>query len=168
MKSKDGFPRAAVVKLQDSSGWDSIDDPLVARFKIEIPGFASVTGKRMLLPAFFFSTLQKNMFTSQFRRYPITFPFPFTEEDELTVELPEGYAVEEPPYRRKIGLSYAGYEISSQLKDRELTTGAIGFQRNRSYRRKNMRSLKTFSAWSKKEMRATPSCGASKMKSRKI
>jgi hypothetical protein len=120
---KGWFSQTAVVKLQDSRGWDSIDDPLIARFKVEVSGFASVTGKRLLLPAFFFSTLQKNMFTSQFRRYPIHFPFPFTEEDELTVELPEGYAVEEPPYRRKIGLSYAGYEISSEVKDHELTTG---------------------------------------------
>ncbi|MGZ4877539.1 MAG: transglutaminase-like domain-containing protein, partial [Candidatus Angelobacter sp.] len=119
---KGWFPQAAVVKLQDSKGWDSIDDPLVARFKVEISDFASVTGKRLLVPAFFFSTLQKSMFTSQFRRYPISFPFPFTEEDELTVELPQGYTVEEPPYRRKVGLSYAGYEISSELKDHELIT----------------------------------------------
>jgi hypothetical protein len=115
-------PQGTMVKLQESSGWDLIDDPLVARFKVEVPGFASVTGKRVLLPAFFFRTLQKNMFTSQFRHYPITFPFPFTEEDELTVGLPAGYAVEEPPYRRKINLAYAGFEISAQLKDHTLIT----------------------------------------------
>jgi hypothetical protein len=119
---KGWFPQTAVVKLQEARGWDSIDDPLKARFKLEVPGFASVTGKRVLLPAFFFRTLQKNMFTSQFRRYPITFAFPFTEDDELAVELPAGYAVEEPPYRRKINLAYAGFEISSQLKDRKLIT----------------------------------------------
>ena len=119
---KGWFQQAAVVKLQDSRGWDSIDDPLVARFKVEVPSFASVTGKRVLLPAFFFRTLQKNMFISQFRRYPITFSFPFTEADELEVELPAGYAVEEPPYRRKINLAYAGFEISSQLKDHALIT----------------------------------------------
>jgi len=119
---KGWFPQDAVVTLQESGGWDSIDDPLVVRFKVEVPSFASVTGKRVLLPAFFFRTLQKNMFTSQFRRYPITFPFPFTEDDELAVALPAGYAVEEPPYRRKINLAYAGFEISSQLKDHELIT----------------------------------------------
>ncbi len=120
---KGWLPQGNVVKLQDSNGWDSIDDPLVARFKIEISGFASLAGKRMLLPSFFFSTLQKNMFTSQLRRYPINFPYPFTEEDEITMELPAGYEVEEPPYRRKAGLSYAGYEISSEVKDRRLITG---------------------------------------------
>jgi len=115
-------PQGTMVKLQESRGWDSIDDPLVARFKVEVSGFASVTGKRVLLPAFFFRTLQKNMFTSQFRRYPITFSFPFTEDDQLAVELPAGYAVEEPPYRRKINLAYAGFEISSQVKDHALIT----------------------------------------------
>jgi hypothetical protein len=94
---KGWFPQSPVVKLQDSGGWDSSDGPLVARFKVEVAGFAAVTEKRVLLPAFFFRTLQTNIFTSQFRRYPISFPFPFTEEDEFTVELPEGYAVEEPP-----------------------------------------------------------------------
>lgn len=120
---KGWLPQGHVVSLQDSRGWDSIDDPLVARFKIEISSFASVAGKRMLLPAFFFSTLQKNMFTSQFRRYPVSFPYPFAEQDEITMELPKGYEVEEPPYRRKAGLSYAGYEISSEVEDHRLTTG---------------------------------------------
>jgi hypothetical protein len=41
---------------------------------------------------------------------------------ELIMKLPEGYRVEEPPYRRKAGLSYAGYEISSTVKDRQLVT----------------------------------------------
>jgi hypothetical protein len=112
----------AVVNLQEARGWTSVDDPLVARFKIEISGFVSVVGKRMLLPAFLFSTPQRTMFTSQFRRYPISFAYPFTEEDEITMELPAGYAVEEPPYRRKAGLSYAGYEISSEVEGHKLIT----------------------------------------------
>lgn len=120
---KGWLPRGHVVTLKDAKGWDSIDDPLVARFKIEIPNFASVAGKRMLVPSFFFSTLQKDMFTSQFRRYPISFPYPFTEEDEITMELPAGYEVEEPPYRRKAGLSYAAYEISSEVEGHRLITG---------------------------------------------
>ena len=120
---KGWLPQGGVVTLQEAKGWESIDAPLVARFKIEIPGFASAAGKRMLLPGYFFSTLQKNMFTSQFRRYPISFPYPFAEDDELTVDLPEGYEVEEPPYRRKAGLSYAGYEISFAIDGRQLTAG---------------------------------------------
>jgi hypothetical protein len=119
---KGWLPRNAVVKLQEARGWETPDASLNARFKVEVPGFASTAGKRMVSPSFFLSTLQKNMFTSQIRRYPVSFPYPFTEEDELIMKLPEGYGVEAPPYRRKAGLAYAGYEISSVVEDRQLTT----------------------------------------------
>jgi hypothetical protein len=119
---KGWLPQEAVVKLQEARGWEATDAPLNARFKIEVPGFASTAGKRMVSPSFFLSTLQKNIFTSQIRRYPVSFPYPFTEEDELTMKLPEGYGVEAPPYRRKAGLAYAGYEISSVVEDRQLIT----------------------------------------------
>jgi hypothetical protein len=119
---KSWLPKDAVVKLEEARGWETADEPLKTRFKIEIPGFASAAGKRMVSPSFFFSTLQKNMFASQIRRYPVNFPYPFREEDELTMKLPEGYGVEAPPYRRKAGLSYAGYEISSAVEERQLIT----------------------------------------------
>jgi len=119
---KGWLPRDAVVKLQEARGWETPDAPLNARFKIELPGFASIAGKRIVSPSFFLSTLQKNIFTSQIRRYPVSFPYPFTEEDELIMKLPEGYGVEAPPYRRKAGLAYAGYEISSVVEDRQLIT----------------------------------------------
>ena len=119
---KSWLPRDAVVKLQEARGWDTPDAPLNTRFKIDVPGFASTAGKRMVSPSYFLSTLQKSMFNSQIRRYPISFPYPFTEEDELIMKLPEGYGVEAPPYRRKAGLSYAGYEISSVVEDRQLIT----------------------------------------------
>lgn len=161
---KGWLPQGNVVRLQDFNGWDSIDDPLVARFKIEISGFASGTGKRMLLPSFFFSTLQKNMFTSQFRRYPINFPYPFTEEDEITMELPAGYEVEEPPYRRKAGLSYAGYEIFSEVEDHRLMTGRDLHFKRTELPPEQYEELKNFFSVVQKAMRATPSCGAGQMK----
>jgi hypothetical protein len=116
------LPDGAVVKLKDAQGWESTDEPLVARLKIDVPSFASAAGKRLLSPAFFFPTLQKNMFTSQYRRYPISFPWPFSEEDELSMTLPEGYQVEAPPYHRKAALAYAGYEITSTADERKLVT----------------------------------------------
>ena len=116
------LPGDAVVKLQEARGWEAAEEPLKARFKIEIPAFASTAGKRMVSPSFFLSTLQKNIFISQIRRYPVSFPYPFAEEDELTIKLPEGYGVEAPPYRRKAGLAYAGYEISSAVEDHQLIT----------------------------------------------
>jgi Transglutaminase-like superfamily/Domain of Unknown Function with PDB structure (DUF3857) len=116
------LPAGAAVKLLSSQGWESTDDPLVARFNVEIPSFASSAGKRLIAPAFFFPTLKKDAFTSQIRLYPIAFPYPFAEVDELDLKIPEGYALEEPPYRRKAALSYAGYEISTVFQDGQLIT----------------------------------------------
>lgn len=116
------LPPGAVVKLSESHGWDSGEDPLIAKFAVQIPDFASVAGKRLVASAFLFPTIQKGMFTRDYRTYPVAFPYPFTETDEVTLTLPSGYSLEQPPYRRKAGLSYAGYEISSTLQGRELTT----------------------------------------------
>lgn len=117
---KGWIARDAVVKLQSASGWDNAEAPLVAHFTVEIPDFAVVTGKRMLASPFFFPTLQKEAFTHEARKYPIFFSYPFTENDEVTFSLPQGYALEQPPYRRKAGLSFATYEISPTVSGSQL------------------------------------------------
>ncbi|MBZ5522180.1 MAG: DUF3857 domain-containing protein [Acidobacteriia bacterium] len=119
---KSWLQEGAVVKLQESQGWDSTGGPLNGRFTIEIPVFASVTARRLVVPALLFRALKTGMFQNELRRYPIFFSYPFTETDEVTIKLPEGYTLEAPPYRRKSGLSYAGYEISSTLKENQLVT----------------------------------------------
>jgi len=114
------MPGDAVVKLQSATGWEETEAPLVAHFTIEVPNYASVAGKRMVAPAFFFQ--QKNWFVHEGRKYPIVFAYPFTETDEVSLKLPEGYQMEVPPYRRKAGLAYAGYEISNTFQDGQLVT----------------------------------------------
>lgn len=116
------LPAGAVVKLQSAEGWDTASDPLVGHLTVEIPNFASITGKRIIAPAFFFATFKKNPFVHESRRYPIVFPYAFTEIDEVDIKPPAGYVLEAPPYRRKAGLSYAGYEISSVLEGDQLIT----------------------------------------------
>jgi hypothetical protein len=116
------LPAGATVRLKDATGWDAPDQPLTARFEISIPSFASVAGKRLLVPSLLLTTLHRNMFTSEIRRYPIAFPYSFEESDEVSISLPSGYTVEVPPYRRKAGLSYASYLVSSEVADNKLTT----------------------------------------------
>ena len=116
------LPEGAIVKMKDSQGWEATEEPLIARFDVEMPNFASVAGKRLIAPAFLFPTFKKDMFVHQGRVYPIVFSYPFVENDEVDIKLPEGYSLEAPPYRRKAGLSYAGYEISSVLQGNQLIT----------------------------------------------
>lgn len=116
------LPVGAIVKLVDATGWDSAVGPITARFSLEIPNFASSTGKRLIAPSLLLAPLQKDIFTSDFRRYPVSFMYPFDEADEVNIKLPDGYSLEVLPYRRKAGLSYAGYETVSSMADNTLTT----------------------------------------------
>ncbi len=119
------LPAGSIVKMQSSDGWDATEQPLIAHFNVEVPNFASIAGKRMLAPSFLFATLQKDMFRSMVRTYPVVFSYPFSEQDELTLTLPEGYSLEVAPYRRKTGLSYAGYETESSFTKNELTVKRV-------------------------------------------
>ncbi|HJX85662.1 MAG TPA: hypothetical protein VJ723_15085, partial [Candidatus Angelobacter sp.] len=115
------LPNGATAKLQSAEGWEEAEKRLVARFAVEVPSFAAVTGKRILAPAYFFSPFQKSMFLPEFRQYPIVFSYPFAEQDEFMIKLPDGYSVEAAPYHRKAGLAYGGYEIGSSMQDNQLT-----------------------------------------------
>lgn len=53
------------------------------------------------------------------RRFPLAFPYPFAESDEITMQLPKGYSLEQPPYRRKAALAVGGYEISNRVNEEE-------------------------------------------------
>ena len=112
------LPKDAVVKLQNATGWENSEAPLIGNFSVEVPNFGSTAGKRMVAPAIFFP--QKNWLLHEVRKYPITFSYPFTETDEVVLKLPEGYQMEQPPYRRKSGLAFAAYEISPTVADGQL------------------------------------------------
>src|SRR5262249_53731438 len=76
----------AIVKLKDSSGWEDTEGPLVAHFAVEAPNFAATGGKRLITPVILFPTFGKNMFRDDSRKYPIVFPYPFTENDETDIQ----------------------------------------------------------------------------------
>jgi len=57
-------------------------------------------GDRLLLPVYVLTNPGRYPFRSAFRKYPIYFNYLFTEIDDLTIELPEGYEVEALPKAR--------------------------------------------------------------------
>jgi Transglutaminase-like superfamily/Domain of Unknown Function with PDB structure (DUF3857) len=116
------LPSGSRVKMVDSQGWDSTDDPLIVRLEVEAPLYASVAGKRMAAPVYLMPTPFKTVFTQSSRSYPIVFTFPFAEKDEVTLQLPPGYTLEAAPSARKAGLSYAAYAVSSSLQGNMLVT----------------------------------------------
>jgi hypothetical protein len=114
------LPFGATVKMTTSDGWSASEEPLLAAFSVEIPNLASLAGKRLVVPASLLSSQRKRIFTSNTRVYPVDLGYPASQSDELKLQLPEGYTLEEPPSPRKIQLSWGGYEFSSAVEGSQL------------------------------------------------
>ena len=70
--------------------------PVVYAFKVHIPGYAQKTGKRLFLQPSFFEHGEPSLFSSATRKYDIYFHYPWSEKDHITIELPLGFALDNP------------------------------------------------------------------------
>lgn len=76
---------------------DNVDDPqkpFVHSFHIRVPGYAQRTGKRLFLQPGFFHKGVGPLFPTSERKHSIYFHFPWMEQDHVTIDLPEGYALD--------------------------------------------------------------------------
>lgn len=68
--------------------------PFTYTYHVRVPGYAQRTGKRIFLQPAFFEHGLTPLFSGSQRIHPIYFHYPWLEEDELTIELPAGYALD--------------------------------------------------------------------------
>jgi hypothetical protein len=68
--------------------------PLVYEYHIKVPGYAQRTGKRLFLQPAFFQYGKSPVFSTNSRKHAIYFHYPWSEEDEVTIELPAGFALD--------------------------------------------------------------------------
>jgi hypothetical protein len=59
-----------------------------------VPGYAERTGKRLFLQPAFFQKGVGPMFPTSNRQHDVYFHYPWMEEDQIVIELPEGYALD--------------------------------------------------------------------------
>lgn len=110
---KQWLPTGAIVKLTSAQGWEAPDDPLIAKFDVTLPNYSSSVGKRILLPWLTFQIHEGDAFKHSERKYPVYYPYAFTEHDRMEIKLPAGYTVESMPPKQDIGIGYARYQIVS-------------------------------------------------------
>ena len=96
----------------------AIRDPFTVRYRIRVPGYAQGVGRRLLLqPAFFQMNKPAEFETSQ-RRYDIYFSYPWTETDEVSIELPQTHRLERLSSPRPFTMRGVGkYEASLEPSD---------------------------------------------------
>ena len=119
---KEWLPANALVKLASVEGWEGTDDPLVAHFNVEVPNYASVAGKRFLMPAYLFQGSHNEAFAHADRKYPIYFAYPFSEVDVVNAKIPAGFSVESLPAQQGAGLGYAKYASVTQWDGLQVVT----------------------------------------------
>lgn len=83
------------------------EKPFTYIFNVKVPGYAQKTGKRMFIQPGFFEFGNQPEFSSAARSYDLFFRFPWSEKDDVEIELPPGFALE-------------GDEPASDIADRSL------------------------------------------------
>ena len=68
--------------------------PIVYSFHVRVPGYAQKTGKRLFLQPAFFQYGVPAVFSTSDRKYPIYFHYPWSEADEVEIQLPSGFALD--------------------------------------------------------------------------
>ena len=68
--------------------------PLVYSYNIRIPGYAQRTGKRLFVQPAFFQYGGRPLFASATRKHPIYFHYPWSEDDQVHIDVPPGYKLD--------------------------------------------------------------------------
>lgn len=70
------------------------DKPFVYAFHVRVPGYAQRTGKRLFIQPGFFQKGIAAMFPSNKREHQIYFHYLWKEDDDITIALPAGFALD--------------------------------------------------------------------------
>jgi Domain of Unknown Function with PDB structure (DUF3857)/Transglutaminase-like superfamily len=116
------LPTGAIIKVTKVEGWEASETPLIASFDVEMPGYASAAGKRLLVPAYLFQARQMDAFKHADRKFPVYFPYAFGEVDRVTIKIPDGTTLETVPQEQSARIGYAGYQNLVQFDGKNLVT----------------------------------------------
>jgi hypothetical protein len=127
------LPSGAVVTTESITGFENSDENLSVLFKVELPGFASVVGKRLLFPTGLFQANSRNLFVSEQRKFPVYLSYPYRAIDDLQITLPSEYTLEAMPQTPPLQTDFSIYKCQRTLKGntvsmtRDFAIAGVGF-----------------------------------------
>jgi hypothetical protein len=107
----DVLPMGAVVTMTKLENADNDAPDLVATYNVAIPGLATSAGDKTILPASPLTGSAQYPFRHTERRFPVYFPFPYREFDDIVITLPEGLAPEVRPEGLKEQNDFSAYSL---------------------------------------------------------
>jgi len=115
------LPATTTVHLIEAKGWDAVDDPLDALFTVEIPSFATTTGKRLLMTTSLFEVNSKTPFVHEKRVNPLYFEYPYRVLDQVMITVPTSFQIESLPKEQKVLAEFAGYVSTCKAEGQRVT-----------------------------------------------
>jgi hypothetical protein len=91
--------------------------PYINRFKLRVPGFAQKTGSRLFIQLGAFQKGIDPVFASETRTQDVYFPFGWTEEDALSIALPDGWRIEAPTRPAAVNAGVGRHQIALSSPD---------------------------------------------------
>jgi len=94
---KDGIKeKMSTAEVSDISIENVLDPekPFIYKYKIRVPGYAQRTGKRLFLQPGFFEYGANPEFSTAERKYDIFFHYPWSENDDIQIELPKDFSLD--------------------------------------------------------------------------
>jgi hypothetical protein len=85
---------AASVSAPVFEGTDEPDKPFTIRYHVRLPQYAERTGARLFFEPGYFEKGTTARFSAALRQHPVCFSFPWSEEDDVSFELPSGFVPE--------------------------------------------------------------------------
>ncbi|HYJ33680.1 MAG TPA: DUF3857 and transglutaminase domain-containing protein [Candidatus Binatia bacterium] len=73
------------------------DGPYTVSYHVRVPDYATRVGKRLIFDPAIFETGRTPEFRSAVRRFPVSFPYSWSEDDSIVVRLPAGFSAEGLP-----------------------------------------------------------------------
>lgn len=108
------IPVEGQFELTNKPDWVNPRTPLVAEFDVKIPNWSSSAGKRIVMPAALFSAADRHVFEHSERVHPIYFAFPYENDDDVTIDLPEGWKVYSFPRPQKQAAQDLAYSLTAE------------------------------------------------------
>ena len=102
------LPGGSTVNLTSIDNLKDEEKPLEVHYKVEVLTSASIVGSRLLLPMEIFQYNDRNPFVHEQRQWPIYFSYPYQEIDEINIQMPQEFSVENLP-QPKVNQTDFGY-----------------------------------------------------------
>ena len=99
---------AEITEIKIESANDPVK-PFAYTYKLSVPGYAERTGKRLFLQPAFFQKGIGQMFPTSSRQHDIYFRYPWLEDDQVEIQLPEGYALDNAEMPGDINFGELGF-----------------------------------------------------------